>query len=266
METLGLIAGNRRLPFLFARQAKAAGFRIAAVGFHEETDPRLAKEADLYEQISVGQLGKLLGFFKRAGVRRAVMQGQIRHKLIYSKIKPDWRAALLLMRTRDLRTESMLGAVADELKRHGVDLQSATWLMEPYLAGEGILGRVRPSAALRKDLAFGRELARGIGALDIGQTVAVKRQSCVAVESIEGTDEVILRAGKLAGPGLAVVKLAKPKQDLRFDLPVVGPETFRVLAKVKAGGLGLEAGKTLFLEKEKCLALAAKAGIAVVAE
>jgi DUF1009 family protein len=265
-ETIGLIAGNRTLPFLFAASAKQAGFRVAAIGFYEETDPKLAGSVDAYEQISVGQLGKLLAFFKKAGVRRAVMQGQIRHKLIYSKIKPDWRAFLLLRKMKDLRTESMLGAVGDELKRHGVELQPATWLMESHLAGKGVMGRVKPSAALRKDLAFGRELARGIGAMDIGQTVVVKRQSCVAVESIEGTDAVIERGGQLGGPGLTVVKLAKPGQDLRFDLPVVGPDTFRMLARVKAGALGLEAGKTLFLEKEKCLRLADQARMAVVAE
>ncbi len=266
METIGLIAGNRNLPFLFARQARRAGFRVAAVGFAEETDLRLKAEVDEFTLISVGQLGRLLAFFRKAGARRAVMQGQIRHKLIYSKIKPDWRAALLLLRMRDKKTDSMLSAVADELGRHGVRLEPATWLMEPYLAGRGVLGRVRPSKALARDIAFGRELARGIGALDIGQTVAVKRQSCVAVESIEGTDQALRRAGRLAGPGLTVVKLAKPRQDLRFDLPVVGLKTFRTLEKVKAAALALEAGKTLFLDREKCLALADRAGICVVAE
>jgi DUF1009 family protein len=265
-ETLGLIAGNRRLPFLFAERARAAGYRVAAVGFKEETDPRLQARVDAFEFISVGQLGRLLAYFKAHGVKRAVMQGQIRHKLIYSSIKPDWRAALLLFKVRDFRTDSLLGAVGDELKRHGVTLLPATFLMEPWLAGKGVLGRVKPAKAQAQDLAFGRALCRGTGALDIGQTVAVKRRSCVAVESIEGTDQAILRAGKLAGPGVTVVKLAKPEQDLRFDLPVVGPKTFETLAKVKAAALGLEAGKTLFLDKDKCLAIADKAGIAVVAE
>jgi hypothetical protein len=211
-------------------------------------------------------LGKLLAFFKAQGVRRAVMQGQIQHKQIYSSIKPDWRAALLMLKLRNFKTDTVLAAVGDELKRHGVELLPATFCMEPYLAGRGVQGKVKPAQAQRKDLAFGRELCRGVGALDIGQTVAVKRTSCVAVESIEGTDACIARAGKLAGPGITVVKLAKPSQDLRFDLPVVGFKTFQVLAKAKAKALGLEAGKTLFLEKERCLALADKSGISVVAE
>ncbi len=266
METLGLIAGNRDLPFLFAEQAHARGYRVAAVGFREETDPRLMGKVDAFTFISLGQLGRLLAFFKAQGARRAVMQGQIQHKQIYSSIKPDWRAALLMLKVRNFKTDTLLAAVGDELKRHGVELLPATFCMEPYLAGRGVLGRVKPAQGPRKDLAFGRELCRGIGALDIGQTVAVKRTSCVAVESIEGTDACIARAGKLAGPGITVVKLAKPRQDLRFDLPVVGPRTFQALAKVQAKALGLEAGRTLFLEKERCLDLADQEGISVVAE
>lgn len=264
METIGLIAGNRDLPFLFARQARTAGYKIAAIAFTEETDKRLAKEVDFIEFISLGQLGKLLSFFKKHGVKRAVMQGQIRHSKIYSKIKPDWRAALLLLKIRNFRTEGILGVVAGELASHGVHLQPATWLMEPYLAGKGVLGKVKPSKDIQKDLDFGRELAKGVGALDIGQTVCVKRRSCVAVESIEGTDECILRAGKLAGPGVTVVKRARPKQDFRFDLPVVGPKTFQMLAKIKAAAIELEAGKSLMLDKAKCLEIAARAGISVV--
>jgi DUF1009 family protein len=266
METLGLIAGNRDLPFLFARQARAAGYRVAAIAFAEETDRRLAKEVDAIEVISLGQLGRLLGFFKKQGVTRAVMQGQIKHGKIYSKIKPDWRAAMLLLKIRNFRTEGILGMVAAELAGHGVQLQPATWMMENYLAGKGVLGRVKPSKELLRDLEFGAELVRGVGALDIGQTVCVKRRSCVAVESIEGTDACILRAGKLAGPGICVVKRARPKQDLRFDLPVVGPKTFQMLAKARAAAIGLEAGKTLMLDKEKCLEIADRAKICVLAE
>lgn len=265
METIGLIAGNRDLPFLFARRARAAGFKVAAIAFHEETDKRLKSEVDAVEWISLGQLGKLLAFFKKLGVKRAVMQGQIRHKMIYAKIKPDWRAALLLLKIRNFRTEGILGAVASELSRHGVALQSATWLMEPYLAASGVLGKIKPSKQLLKDLEFGRELAAGVGKLDIGQTVCVKRLSCVAVESIEGTDDCIARAGKLAGPGIIVVKRARPKQDLRFDLPVVGPKTFQMLAKIKAAAIGLEARKTLILEKDRCMKIADEAKICVIA-
>lgn len=264
METIGLIAGNRDLPFLFARRAKAAGYRVAAIAFGEETDRRLAKEVDAIEFISLGQLGKLLSFFKKNGVKRAVMQGQIKHDKIYAKIKPDWRAALLLLKIRNFRTEGILGAVAAELASHGVHLQPATWLMEPYLAGKGVLGKRKPSKDTLKDLEFGRMLVKGVGALDIGQTVCVKRLSCVAVESIEGTDECILRAGKLAGAGVTVVKHARPKQDLRFDLPVIGPTTIQKMAKAKVTAVGVEAGRTLILDRQKCIALADKAGISIV--
>jgi DUF1009 family protein len=265
---VGLIAGNRRLPFLWAERARAAGHAVAAVGFSEETDPRLAAKVDAFQLVSLGELGKLIKFFKAHGVRRAVMQGQIQHKQIYANIKADWRAKLLLAKqalfVRDFRTEAILGSIARELEGHGIHLEPATWLMEPYLAGSGHLAGPRPDSRLRKDIAFGGALTRELNKLDVGQTVVVKRQSVVAVESIEGTDACIRRAAKLAGPGCTVIKLARPKQDLRFDLPVVGLKTFQVLAKAKAGALVLEAGKTLFLEKDKCLALAKRAGLAVL--
>ncbi len=268
-KTLGLIAGNRRLPFLWAAQARAAGYQIAAVGFREETDPRLAREVDAFQMVSLGELGKLIKFFKAHGVKQAVMQGQIQHKQIYAEIKADWRAKWLLAKqalfVRDFRTEAILGSIAKELASHGVELQPATWLMEPYLAGHGHFGGPKPDGKLKKDIAFGVKLARELNKLDVGQTVVVKRMSCVAVESIEGTDACIQRAAKLAGPGCTVVKLARPQQDLRFDIPVVGPKTFEVLAKAKAKALVLEAGKTLFLEKERCLRIAESAGISTMA-
>jgi DUF1009 family protein len=266
METLGLIAGNRRLPFLWVEQARKAGFKIAAIGFREETDRKLARQVDAFELISLGQLNRLIGFFKAHGVKRAVMQGQIQHKQIYANIKADWRAQWLLAKqalfVRDFRTEAILGSIAKELGRHGVGLEDATWMMEPYLAESGaMLGKA--AGPVRRDIAFGVKLASELNRLDVGQTVVVKRQSCVAVESIEGTDACIARAAKLAGPGCVVIKLARPKQDMRFDIPVVGPRTFEVLAKAKAAALVLQAGKTLFLEKERCLLHAKKAGLYV---
>jgi DUF1009 family protein len=266
METLGLIAGNRSLPFLWAARAREAGFMVASVGFKEEPNPKLAAHVDAFELISLGQLGQLISFFKAHGVKRAVMQGQIQHKQIHAKIRPDWRAKWLLTKqalfVRDFRTEAILGAIAKELGRHGVHLEPATWLMEPYLAAKG---RMMGSASVqtKRDIEFGAKLARNLNAFDVGQTVVVKRQSCVAVESIEGTDACIARAAKLAGPGCVVVKLARPKQDLRFDLPVVGLRTFQVLAKAKASALVLEAGKSLFLEKDACLKSASAAKLYV---
>ena len=266
METLGLIAGNRRLPFLWVEEARRAGFKIAAIGFREETDPKLARQVDAFELISLGQLNRMLAFFKAHGVKRAVMQGQIQHKQIYANIKADWRAQWLLTKqalfVRDFRTEAILGSIAKELGRHGIVLQDATWLMEPYLATQGRIAGSAPSK-VKRDAAFGVKLGRELNRLDVGQTVVVKRQSCVAVESIEGTDACIARAAKLAGRGCVVVKLARPKQDMRFDIPVVGPKTFEVLAKAKAAALVLEAGKTLFLEKGRCLALAKQARLYV---
>jgi DUF1009 family protein len=267
METLGLIAGNRRLPFLWVAEARRAGFKVAAIGFNEETDQRLGKEVEAFEMISLGQLGRMIKFFKAHGVKRAVMQGQIQHKQIYAKLKADWRARWLLAKqalfVRDFRTEAILGSIAGELGSHGIHLESATWMMEPYLAKKGkILGST--SIQMRRDIAFGVKLARGLNSFDVGQTVVVKRQSCVAVESIEGTDACIERAAKLAGPGCVVIKLARPKQDLRFDIPVVGLRTFQVLTKAKAAALVVEAGKTLFLDRESCLGLAKKAGLAVL--
>jgi DUF1009 family protein len=268
-ETVGLIAGNRTLPFLWARRARESGLRVAALGFREETDPKLAREVDAFEMVSLGELGRLLRFFRVQGVRRAVMQGQIQHKQIYKNIKADLRAKWLLTKqalfVRDFRTEAILGALARELEGHGVHLEPATWLMEPWLAPAGRMAGPKPSSALARDVAFGTRLARELNRLDLGQTVVVKRQSCVAVESIEGTDACIARAAKLAGPGCVVVKLARPKQDMRFDLPVVGPRTFKVLAKAGAAALVLEAGKTLFLEKPECLALAGGMKLAVLA-
>ena len=266
-ETLGLIAGNRQLPFLWAARARAAGFQVAASGFREETDARLARQVDAFQLISLGQLGQLIKFFRAQGVKRAVMQGQIQHKQIYSSIQADWRAKWLLAKQalfiRDFRTEAILGSIAKELAAQGIRLEPATWLMEPYLAAKGLQGGPKPGSKLKRDVEFGLRLTRALTELDVGQTVVVKRMSCVAVESIEGTDACILRAAKLAGAGCTVIKLARPKQDLRFDLPVVGPKTFEVLAKAKAGALVVEAGKTLFLEKDRCLATADKAGIAV---
>jgi hypothetical protein len=268
-ETLGLIAGNRSLPFLWAGRARAAGYRVAAIGFAEETDRRLAGHVDAFELVALGQIGKLIKFFKAHGVRRAVMQGQIRHDQLYADHKPDWRAKWLLTKqallVRDFRTEAILGSVAKLLSSHGIELQSALWLMDPWLAGQGLLAGPKPDAKVRRDVDFGVKLARELNKLDVGQTVVVRRQSCVAVESIEGTDACIRRAAKLAKRGFTVVKLARPAQDLRFDIPVVGLKTFQTAAKAQAAALVLQAGKTLFLDKGKCLALAERAQLSVLA-
>ncbi|HTA17210.1 MAG TPA: UDP-2,3-diacylglucosamine diphosphatase LpxI, partial [bacterium] len=245
------------------------GLRVAALNFKEEPNPLLAREVDAFETVSLGELGKQLRFFKAHGVRRAVMQGQVHHTQLYNqKIKIDLRAAWLLTKHKllvgNMRTEAIVGSLVKELGSHGVHIEPATWLMEPWLASAGHQAGPKPGAEVRRDIAFGVRLTRELNRLDIGQTVVVKRQSCVAVESAEGTDACILRAGKLGKEGCVVVKLARPKQDLRFDLPVVGLKTFKMLAKVRAAALVLEAGKTLFLDKEACLAVAAQAKMSVL--
>ena len=266
MKTIGLISGTHDLPILFASRAREKGYRVVAVNFNEAPNPKIKSKVDLLQQQSIGQLGKMLKFFKSEGVKELVMQGQVSHKLLFAKIRPDLKAASLLFKLigKGKGTEGMLKAVAGEIEKAGLKLKPATWLMEPWLAQKGIMGKVKPGKSAKLDLAVGQKLIKGIGALDIGQTVLVKDGSAVAVESIEGTDAAIARAGKLAGAGVVMVKHARPRQDLRFDLPVVGPGTFEALAKIKASAVGLQAGKTLFLEPEKCLALAKKAKIAVV--
>jgi DUF1009 family protein len=268
-ETLGLIAGNRSLPFLWTAQAHAAGYKVAAVGFAEETDKKLAKQVDAFQLITLGQLGTLIKFFKAHGVKRAVMQGQIQHKQLYANIKPDWRAQWLLTKqalfVRDFRTEALLKSVGQLLGRHGIELQSALWLMDPWLAGKGRLAGPKPDSLTRRDIAFGVKLATELNKHDVGQTVVVRKQSCVAVESIEGTDACIQRAASLAKFNFTVVKLARPQQDLRFDIPVVGLKTFQTAIKAKAAAMVVQAGKTLFLDKDACLALADKAKLSVLA-
>ena len=267
MKKIGVIAGTHQLPILFAQQAKKQGYQVFAVNFDEAPNPKIAKEVDGYTRHSIGQLGKTIQFFKSQGIRDIVMQGQVTHKTLYKKIKPDFKAAMLLLKiaASPKGTEGILKPVADLLKKNGLNLLPATWLMEPWLAQCGVMGKIKPSRSLKQDLEYGAKLVKAIGALDIGQTVLVKNQSAVAIESIEGTDAAIKRAGKLAGKGVVMVKRARPNQDLRFDLPVVGLKTFKALAAVGAAAVGLEAGKTLMLDKEACLALANKAKISVVA-
>ena len=260
---LGLIAGNGRFPFLVAAAARRRGRRVVAVAIREEAFPELEGEVDEVHWVGLGQLGKAIDALKSAGVSEAVMAGQVKHRQIFSGIVPDLKLMSLLARLAFKNTDSLIGGVADVLEKEGIRLLPSTALLEDDLAREGAMARRRPSKDELRDLDYGREVARALSAHDIGQTVVVKDRAAVAVEAMEGTDEVIRRAGRIAGPGCAVVKVAKPRQDVRFDVPVVGPATIGAMAEAGASLLGLQAGATLLLDRALLLEAADRAGVAV---
>lgn len=267
---LGLIAGNGRFPFLVLDAARAMGHEVTIVAIREEASKELeqaaasgAPPASLH-WISLGQLGGWLKILTQAGVTRAVMAGQVKHTKIFGGIVPDMTALSVLTRLKARNTDAIIAAVADVMRDHGVELIDSTVLLQPMLASEGVMTRRHPTDDEQKDLAFGYRMADTIAGLDIGQTIAVKHQAVVAVEAMEGTDETIARAGHLAGPGVAIVKVAKPGQDMRFDVPVVGLATIQAMRVAGATLLSLDAGQTLMFERDEMLASADDAGIAVV--
>jgi hypothetical protein len=258
---LGLIAGNGRFPFLVAAAGRRAGRRVVAVAIKEETDPALAGEVDEIHWVSLGQLGRCIDALKGGGVREAVMAGQVKHKQIFAGIVPDLKMMGLLARLALKNTDSLIGAVADTLAREGIALLSSTALLQDQLATKGAMTRRRPSGDEVKDVEYGREVARALAGFDIGQTVVVKEQAVVAVEAMEGTDETIRRAGRIVGAGCTVVKVAKPRQDVRFDVPVVGPGTVAAMSEAKASVLAVQAGETLLLDRADLLAAAERADL-----
>jgi DUF1009 family protein len=278
---LGLIAGNGRFPFLLLDAALAEGLTVIVAAIKEETSPEMDARAAADPHIrvhwmSLGELSRLIDTFKAEGVTRAVMAGQVKHTQIFSSIRPDWRLAKLLLNLRSRSTDMLLGAVAKVLADEGIELISSTHYLEPLLARPGVLTRRGPDEAELKDIAYGRTVARGLGGVDLGQTVVIAAQACMAVEAMEGTDATIERAGalmqRLGDPvstlrrSLTVVKVAKPNQDMRFDVPVIGVATIE--AMVRAGGtcLAVEAGRTLLFDAAAIAAAADDAGIAIVAE
>jgi DUF1009 family protein len=261
---LGLIAGNGRFPFLVAEAARRQGRRIALIKLKEETDPGLEALVDESYEVSLGQLGSCIAALKKAGAREAIMAGQVRHRQIFSGIVPDLALMGVLARLAFKNTDSLIGGVADALEREGVKLISSVTLLADQLAEEGPMAGRRPSAEEQKAIEYGVRIASELGRLDLGQTVVVKDRAVVALEAMEGTDETIGRAGRLAGPGVVVVKMAKPRQDMRFDVPVVGPGTLDALTAVKGAVLAVEAHKTLLLDKALFLARAKDSGVAVV--
>ncbi|HEX3586988.1 MAG TPA: UDP-2,3-diacylglucosamine diphosphatase LpxI [Candidatus Angelobacter sp.] len=276
-QKLGLIAGNGSFPLLLLDAARAQGAEVVVAAIKEETSPLIeGRGAASVHWLSLGELSKLIDTFKREGVRTAVMAGQVKHKQIFSAIRPDWRLAKVLLSLGTRNTDSLIGAVAKVLEDEGIHLISSTSYLEPLLARQGVLTRRGPTEAELKDIDYGRRVARHLAQYDIGQTVVIAEAACVAVEAMEGTDATIVRAGEImksAAGGdsalsrkLTVVKVAKPNQDMRFDVPVIGLKTIETMAHSGATCLAIDAGKCLFLDGDKVIAAADQAGIAMVAE
>ncbi len=282
---LGLIAGNGKFPFLVLDAARVQGFEVVVAAIKEEAFPEIeSKGAASVHWLSLGELSKLIDTFKAAGVTRAVMAGQVKHKQIFSAIKPDWRLAKLLLSLGTRNTDSLLGAIAKVLADEGIMLENSTALLEPLLAKTGVLTKRAPSEQERQNIEYGRLLARRLAEYDIGQTVVIAEAACVTVEAMEGTDATIERAGQLmrslsvsvesepAGEAstlsraLTVVKVAKPKQDLRFDVPVIGLKTIETMVRAGAGCLAVDAGRCLLLDGDAMTRAADDAGIAVCAD
>jgi DUF1009 family protein len=262
-EPLGLIAGNGRFPFLAAGGARRAGRRVIALAIREETDPALESDVDELHWVGLGQLGRAIEILRRAGVREALMAGQVKHRQIFSDIVPDLKLMGVLARLAFRNTDSLIGAVADALGREGIRLLSSVTFLGDQLAGAGAITRRRPSRVERADVEYGETVARALTGMDLGQTVVVKDRAAVALEAMEGTDEVIRRAGRLAGPGTVVVKVSKPRQDMRFDVPVVGSGTHEAMVEAGAKVLAIDAGRTLMIDKAAFVERAEEAGIAV---
>jgi UDP-2,3-diacylglucosamine hydrolase len=275
-EKLGLIAGNGKFPFLVLEAARSRGYEVVVAAIKEETFPEIESQGAAVHWLSLGELSRLIETFQRAGVRRAVMAGQVKHKQIFSAIRPDWRLAKLLLSLTTRNTDSLLGAVAGVLAEEGITLENSTWLLEPLLVKPGVLTKRAPSDDERKNIDYGRAVARQLAQHDIGQTVVIAQAACVAVEAMEGTDATITRAGEIMrtlhgdpstlSRSLTVVKIAKPHQDMRFDVPVIGVKTIETMHAAGATCLAVDAGKCLLLDGEKVIEAADAAGIALAAE
>jgi UDP-2,3-diacylglucosamine hydrolase len=261
----GLIAGNGKFPFLVVEGARRAGASLSVAAIKEETDPAIERVADRVAWVGIGQLGRMIRFFKREGVEKAIMAGQVRHVQIFSGAIPDVRMLKMLLSLPRRNTDALIGGVAAELAREGIELIDSTYFLQDHLPEEGVLTRRAPDERERGDIEYGLEVAREIARLDLGQTIVVRSRACVAVEAMEGTDATVRRAGRLARGRLTVVKVAKPGQDMRFDVPVVGVPTVETMIEAGATCLCVTAGKTLLFDREEMLRLADRRRIAVVA-
>jgi UDP-2,3-diacylglucosamine hydrolase len=264
VKKLGLIAGNGKFPIIFAEEASRAGFQVIAVAHRGETLEEIERVAAVVTWIYVGQLGKIIRTFKRAGVTAAVMAGGIRKVKLFGNFRPDLRGARFLARVRSREDDALLRGIADELAGEGIEILDSTMCLSDVIARAGVLTATAPNQTQWEDIRLGFRLAKEVGRLGVGQTVVVKNQVVVAVEAVEGTDAAIERGGRLARSGCVVVKVSKPHQDLRFDVPAIGVGTIRQMRDVKAAVLALEAGKTILLEKDNLLRDADAGGIAIV--
>ena len=262
----GLIAGNGRFPFLVLEGARSQGIDMAVIALREEASPDLEKVAARLHWVSLGELSRTIELLHREGVTRAVMAGQVKHNKIFSSIRPDWKLAKLLFSLPRKNTDALIGAVARLLESEGITLVDSTTFLRPLVPEPGVLTRRAPNEHESADIAYGREIARQLAALDLGQAVVVSDRACVAIEAMEGTDETIERAARLANSKpLVVVKVAKPKQDMRFDVPVVGLQTVEVMKRSGATALAIDSGRTLLFDRAELIASADAAGIAIQA-
>ena len=273
----GLIAGNGKFPFMVAAGARSAGASLSVVAIREETDPALEREVDSLTWVGIGQLGKMIRYFKAEGVEQAIMAGQVKHVQIFSRAVPDARMLKMLLKLPRRNTTSLIGAVAAELASEGIDLIDSTFFLQDYLPQPGNLTQRKPNAAEKADIEYGLEIANEMARLDLGQTIVVRGKACVAIEAMEGTDETIKRAGellcgnnrqkrlRLSSGALTVLKLSKPDQDMRFDVPVIGLPTIEAMLAAGATCLCISAGKTLMFDRQELIALANKNKLAIVA-
>ncbi len=266
MDTIGLIAGKSDFPLLFAKAAKSRGVKVIAVGIEGETKPELKNLVDKFFWVNLGELSKVLGIFKSEGIKKAVMAGGVTKSRIFNEaLKIDGLMKSILVKALDKKDDTLLSIITATLKSAGIELLDSTLFLEDLLPEEGVLTKAKPASAQEEDIKFGAKISREVAGLDIGLSIFVKDKAVIAVEDIEGTDAMIKRGGRLAGAGGVVIKVARPKQNMRFDIPVIGPQTIRSMADVKAHCLAIEAKKTLIIDKEETIALADSNGISIIA-
>jgi UDP-2,3-diacylglucosamine hydrolase len=262
-EIIGIIAGGGQFPMLVAASARKQGFHVVAVAHEGDTDPALADVTDKITWVKLGQLGKIISAFKKAGVRKALMAGTISKGNMF-RARPDLKGIALISRLAILHDDGILRAVATELAKEGIDIVNSTQYLPELIAPEGCLTKKRPDKDQEEDIRLGWKVAKELGRLDVGQCVVIRNRTVLALEAIDGTNETITRGGRIAGRDAVVIKVSKPEQDLRFDVPSAGLETLEVMARVKASVLAVEAGKTLLFDRQKMIEYADKAGISIV--
>ena len=265
-KILGLIAGNGKFPLLFAQKARSQGYSVVAAAIRGDTSFALKFFVDKFAWFKVGELKRLFAFFRQQGVREVIMAGQVDPCNLFEKnVVFDKEFQKIFDAIRDRKADTIFSAIADTLQSQGIRLVDSTFLLKEYLAPKGTLTQRAPTERELDDIEFGRNIAKAMGGMDVGQTVVIKEKAVVAIEAMEGTDRTIARGGEIARDGAVVVKMGKPNQDLRFDVPVVGPRTIQTMTRARARCLGIEAGKTLLLDRDRCVRLANKAGICIVA-